>query len=309
MVQLSALLPSRVAARAHSPATTRAYARQWRAFTDWCEASAQLSADPSAVALYLTGMAADSKLATIDQAAAAIRHSLRSSGDAVLGLDETVRRALREVRHLIGVVKQRSAEPATSNHMLAALAVLSPVSLIGLRDRALLLVGFTGAFRRSELVALELRDVTFTTKGLDVVVRRSKTDQQGRGRRVVLAAASDPSCCPERALHAWLDASGVTSGPLFRSVDRHGNVSLRALTAEAVSLIIRRTMARAGFSPKGFSGHSLRVGFVGEARDNGHTDHAIKRQTGHRWAGAISAYDHRNDLGLNASAGILGGAR
>jgi integrase len=107
---------------------------------------------------------------------------------------------------------------------------LSPTSLIGVRDRALLLVGFAGAFRRSELVSLDVADIAFNADGLVVQVRRSKTDQEGEGRKVGLPFGSNPLTCPVRSLRAWLDMAGIVSGPIFRPVDRHGNLGTQRLT-------------------------------------------------------------------------------
>src|ERR1700682_1115276 len=128
----------------------------------------------------------------------------------------------------------------------AMVETLSPTSLIGVRDRALLLVGFAGAFRRSEVVSLDVADVTFGGDGLVVQLRRSKTDQEGEGRKVGLPFGSNPLTCPVRSLRAWLTAAAITGGPIFRPVDRHANIAVTRLTDQSVALVVKRCAKAAG---------------------------------------------------------------
>jgi integrase len=137
---------------------------------------------------------------------------------------------------------------------------LSSTSLIGVRDRALLLVGFAGAFRRSEVVSLDVADVTFGGDGLIVQLRRSKTDQEGEGRKVGLPFGSNPLTCPVRALRAWLDVAGIARGPIFRPIDRHANIADTRLTDQSVALIVKRCAKVAGLDWEKYAGHSLRSG-------------------------------------------------
>lgn len=122
-------------------------------------------------------------------------------------------------------------------------------SLIGVRDRALLLIGFAGAFRRSELVGLDLKDVHTGHDGLTVFIRKSKTDQEGQGRKVGIPYGSHPHTCPVQAYGTWLEKCGLTEGPLFRSVTRHGKLQLGRLSDRAVALIVKRTAKKAGLDP------------------------------------------------------------
>src|SRR6266849_4118980 len=128
----------------------------------------------------------------------------------------------------------------------AMVETLSPTAVIGVRDRALLLVGFAGAFRRSELASLDVADVTFGGDGLIVQLRRSKTDQEGKGRKVGLPFGSNPLTCPVRSLRAWLDVASIASGAIFRAVDRHGNIAVTRLTDQSVALIVKRCAKAAG---------------------------------------------------------------
>ena len=136
-----------------------------------------------------------------------------------------------------------------------------------MRDRALLLLGFAGAFRRSELVALDVADIAETETGLLVMIRRSKTDQDGEG--VTIAIARGDVACPARALREWLDAAGIEAGPIFKPINKAGTVSGERLTDRSVANIVKAHAERAGFDANLFSGHSLRSGFLTSAAARG----------------------------------------
>jgi integrase len=287
--------------------TRRAYARQWAAFVAWCEANRleALPALPATVALYATHLAESGrKVATVEQAVAAITAAHRAAGHASPREDAGLRLVLRGIRRTVGVA-QREAAPVLAGHLRAMLKEL-PATLAGARDRALLLVGFAGAFRRSELVALTVSDATFTPDGLELRIRRSKTDQEGRGRLVAIPYSGTPDLCPVRALRAWLEASAIAEGPLFREVTRHGHVATAPLTGRSLSRIVKRAATAAGLDASRFSGHSLRAGFVTQAKLKGKAEDAIMRQTGHRSVAMVRKYDRRAELWRdNAAAGLL----
>jgi integrase len=162
-------------------------------------------------------------------------------------------------------------------------------SLRDLRDRALLLVGFHGAFRRSELIAVDCKSIARSTHGIVVTIRKSKTDQERKGRDVAIPRSSG-SICPVRALECWIGASGIVEGPVFCSIDRAGRISTAALSADAVSVILKRRLKEAGYDPSNYSGHSLRAGFVTEAVNAGIPTWKIRRQTGHSSDGMLDRY-------------------
>ncbi len=157
------------------------------------------------------------------------------------------------------------------------------------RDRALLLLGFAGAFRRSELVGLNIGDVEFTDEGIVVHLRRSKTDQEGQGRKIGIPQLPHSDACPVRALRAWLDAAGIDSGPLFRPVAVGGRIQADRLSDRAVALVVKRSLP-AGREAGRFAGHSLRAGFVTSAACGGASVKAIMRQTGHRSLETVMRY-------------------
>ncbi len=166
-------------------------------------------------------------------------------------------------------------------------------SLRGVRDRALLLLGFAGGFRRSELVALERADLCFVREGLEVLVRRSKTDQEGRGRRAEAAYGGDPKTCPVRAIEDWIARAEIDEGALFRRVLPNGRLGERALTGRAVALVIKRGVRSIGLPDVAYAGHSLRAGFVTEAVRGEAETSAIMAQTGHRSVVVMQGYQRR----------------
>jgi integrase len=161
------------------------------------------------------------------------------------------------------------------------------------RDRALLLLGFAGAFRRSELVGLDLADLRRTTHGLVANLRRSKTDPFAAGRNVIITAIEGLPC-PVAALERWLAVSGITEGPIFRPVTRHGHVAKERLSAEAVAIVLRQRLSAVGINSQGYSGHSLRAGYVTDAADHGVPTWKIRRQTGHASDGMLGRYIRMN---------------
>lgn len=287
--------------------TLRAYRSDWDHFTTWCEGQGfhPLPADPKTVALYISALAdAGRKTSTIRRRLAAISQAHQAAGHESPTRAAAVRETWKGICRKHGT-EQKGKAPAVVETIRAMIAALSPDTMIGRRDRALLLVGFAGAFRRSELVGLDVADVEFTADGLVVTLRRSKTDQEGAGRKVGIPYGSDPSTCPVRALRAWLDAAGIVSGPLFRPVNRHGQVGARRLSDKAVALIVKRAAAAAGFDPSRFAGHSLRAGLATAASAAGKSERAIMEQTGHRSVTMVRRYIRDGSLFReNAAAGI-----
>jgi integrase len=167
-------------------------------------------------------------------------------------------------------------------------------------------MGFAGAFRRSELVALDVDDVTDTDDGLRIVVRRSKADQEGAGEVVGLPYGSNPDTCPVRAWRAWLEISGITGGPAFRAINNRGQMSDRRLTAETVAEVVKRHVKAAGYDPADFAGHSLRAGFATEAFGQGVPEFSVMRHG--RWKSSTSmrGYIREGSLFRDNAAAKLG---
>src|SRR5581483_6023178 len=171
---------------------------------------------------------------------------------------------------------------------MAAMLAHVPAGLLGTRDRALLLVGFAGALRRSELVGLNVEDLEFTDDGVKVLIGRSKTDQDGEGQTVGIARGL--KLCPVGALRSWLTAAHISSGPVFRSVNRHGKVQPSAITDQVVALVVKRYAAAAGLNARQYAGHSLRAGLVTSAAINNVPEYVIQRQTRHKSTDMLRRY-------------------
>jgi site-specific recombinase XerD len=285
-------------AQAEKAASTRkAYATDFRLFRAWCAAKG-VSALPAAaetVAAYLAAEAKMAKPSTLGRRVAAIRYAHRLAGFPLPTDAEGVKATMRGIRRTVGSAKERKA-PAVAAKVLGMVAAASD-DLAGLRDRALLLLGFAGAFRRSELVALDVADVEETEAGLRVTIRHSKTDQEGQG--VTIAIARGTVACPLKAVRQWLNAAGIEAGPLFRPINKAGRVAQARLTDRSVANIVKEYAERAGFDAGSFSGHSLRSGFLTSAAGRGASIFKMMDVSRHKSVETLRGYvrDDRNVQG------------
>ena len=274
-----------------SDASVRAYAAAWKRFRAWCAANeeADLPATAEAVAAFLTQSAEQGiKAATLTRWMAGISHYHRGAGYDSPTAAPHVRRTLRLLRRRFGSAQTQKA-PLLIDDLREVLERL-PETIIGRRDAALLLLGFAGAFRRSELVALEVSDIGEAPQGIIVTLRRSKTDQEGKGYTLAIPFGRQELTCPVRAVRRWREISGVASGPLLRSVDRHGNVGKRAMHPESVAAVVKRAAASIGLDPDAFGGHSLRAGLTTSAYLGGAEDRTIMRQSRHKSRKMLDVY-------------------
>lgn len=277
--------------RAKAANTVRAYRADWNDFSIWAEehGTAVLPASPEAVALYVTELARRGrKASTIQRRLSAISDAHRATGLNSPTKHSTVREAWNDVRGSIGTKQERKAPLLTAE--LRSLVTRLPDDLRGARDRALLLLGFAGALRRSELVGLDAEDIEEHRWGLLVRVRRSPAGQSRDDRKVEIPYGAHPGTCPVRAVRAWLKASGIDSGPLFRGVSHHGRAQSRRLSDKAVVLALKRAARAAGFDPRRYAGHSLRAGLAAAAAAAGASEGSIMAQTGHRSTHMVRRY-------------------
>ena len=162
--------------------------------------------------------------------------------------------------------------------------------MIGVRDRALILLGFSSALRRSEIVGLDTEDCTFGKDGLTIALRRSKTDQEGAGRKIGIPYGSNPDTCPVRVVNSWIEQSGNVSGPVFVSINRHGHVQMGRLSGLDVARIIKKLASRAGLDATKYAGHSLLAGHVTSTAIAGASERSMMNQTGHRSVQMVRRY-------------------
>jgi len=309
-----------------SKATRRAYRSDWSDFTAWCRLNGRqaLPAAPETLCDYLTELAdvgpvvaysktkreyrlarrserkpcrvptLERRLATISKTHQARRAELPGNHpDKRMDSptrDLLVRELMAGIRRSKRDEKAKKAAPILLDDLKRMLAV-QPDTLAGTRNRALLLVGLAGAFRRSELVALDVEDLEFVPEGLAVTITHSKTDQDGHGRKVGVPCGSTPETCPVAALRAWMTQSGIQAGALFRGINRHGALSWGRLTGDGLNRIVKAAADVGGLpNPGGYSGHSLRRGLCSGAAKGGASAWVIQRTTGHRSLTTLTGY-------------------
>ncbi len=281
----------------HSKAanTRKAYTGDWHHFQEWCLAHGAnpLPASPENVAMYIADIAERMKPSTIQRRLASISVAHQAKGHESPTRTLLVRTTLTGIRRVKGVAKNKT-RPVRVGHLIHLAEVL-PRNLQGIRDKAIFLIGYAGAFRRSELVDLDVEDIQFEHEGGRIHLRHGKTDQGGVGQIKDINYAVHSANCPVKALKRWIENASIGSGPLFRPVNRHGHVSQNRLTPQSVAIIVKRVMAALNLDPNQFSGHSLRAGFVTDAIKNGIQSQVIRRVTGHKSESMLAEYFREAD--------------
>jgi integrase len=277
--------------------TRRAYRSDVADFLKW---GGEIPSSPEMTAQYLADRAATLSPYTLARRLVAFSQAHRVLGATNPCVFEIVRATMRGIRRVRGLARRR-VDPLLREDLMAVLECI-PDTTRGIRDRALLLVGFAGAFRRSELATIQMDDVQFVPEGLLVSLPRSKTDQEGEGRSVAIPWARNRACAVQ-ALRAWIDHAGLSTGAVFRGIRKTGQVSDRAVSAGSVALLIKDYVRRAGFDASRFSGHSLRAGLVTSAAKCGVSGWKIRQQTGHKSDAMVQRYIRDADLFNDNAAG------
>ncbi len=284
---------------ARSPRTRLEYARDWAQFTRYCERVCLVSfpAEPQTVAAYLASLAGKLKATTIQRRAAAIAFQHRQNGLAPPTAHPLVADVLAGITREHGIAPRRKAA-LTVELLREALAVIDDGTLRGIRNRAILLLGFAAALRRSEIVALNVEDLEFDERGLTLYIRRSKTDQDGQGAGIAIPLAPEACICAVVAVRQWLAHAQIEAdlaGPLFRSfaLPRGRNAPLvlqaRRLPAGDVARIVQKAVVIAGLEGD-FAAHSLRAGFITSAAVRGVAEVNIQRVSRHKSTEVLRAY-------------------
>ena len=305
----AALATARALARnAAAPATLRAYKADWAHYAAWCARGGftPVPADPETVGAYLGSLKDSHAPGTIRRRLSAIGKMHRFNDLPWNPSHRAIQETLQGVLRMHGRPVQKAA--ALSLDLLRRLVATCDRSARGRRDRALLLIGFACALRRSELVALRVEDVAEAAGGLRLRIPRSKTDQAGQGAELGLPRGRHAETCPVQAFHDWQAVARRKAGPLFRRISTGGQIGDTALHPDAVRRILAYRVRLAGLTLEGFdrlSAHALRVGFITEAYAKGVRDEDIMRHTRHRDLRTMRGYVQRAGLVDESPAGMI----
>ena len=288
--------------RSHSLSANsqRGYAADWRNFSAWCAARGReaLPASADTATLYMVDRSATLANSSLTRAIAAISRQHREAGFHSPTQDARFRQLMAGIRR-----QNRAPQDAKQALLVEDLfAILKQIPGLGKseavehRDRALLVIGFCGALRRSELVNLDVEDVRWAPEGIILTLRWSKTDQAAEGVEIGIPKGRKPATCPLMILRAWLDYAKTDSGPIFRPVQQNGKIVNRRLTDSSVALIVKRHVGHAGFAADTFSGHSLRAGLATSAAEAGQNEREIMNQTRHKSEKMVRRYIRKGSL-------------
>lgn len=291
--------------QSRAAATRKAYTRDWNAFVVWCNAHGQpaLPATPGTLALYLAKLVElGRKYSSIKRARTAIGQVHAAAGLARPDRDPRIRVLERGIGRSIGT-REQGAPPLCVGELARAVSALHD-SARDTRDRALLLLGFTGGYRSSDLVMLDVEHVRIVDGALRVLLPRSKEDQLGRGRTTIIPASANAELCPVRALQRWLERGAHQNGPVFRVINGTQIREVR-MHPRAVTRAVQRATQRAGLAT-GYSSHSLRAGLATSADAHGHSSRAIQQHVGWLDARSMSRYiDPSRGTARNVVSGLL----
>jgi site-specific recombinase XerD len=274
-----------------SPNTIRAYKSDFNHFIEFCKKNSFkfLPAEPKVVSFYLTHLSGISKVSTLKRRLASISVVHKLKGHYIDIKHPLIIENLMGIQRKKGVF-QKSKNPILINELKEIINVIEKNNTNELkknRDKALILIGFSGGFRRSELVNIDLEDIEFTKEGLKIFIKRSKTDQSGEGMTKAIPYFKEKSFCPVIFLKKWIEVSNIRKGLLFNISDK------------MVAILIKRYLSKAGFDSKKYSGHSLRSGFATVAADFGADEKSIMNMTGHKTTQMVRRYIKEANLFKN----------
>ena len=279
--------------------TRRAYRTDMEHFTEW---GGSLPSSPETIARYLAEHARCLSVATLSRRLVSIGKAHTMAGYTNPASSDLVKLTMRGIRRTCGKPQDQVA-PVLKEDLIAMVSHMGE-SMKDVRDRALLLIGFAGAFRRSELVSINYDNIEHVSRGVIIHLPRSKTDQEGQGRKIAIPYARG-ALCPVLALKAWLEKSGIVEEAVFRPVDRHGKIRKSRLSKEAVAIVIKERANIAGLDSTRYSGHSLRAGLATSAAAVGVSSHKIRQQTGHTSDAMLSRYIRDGELFRDNAAGLI----
>tara|TARA_Y100001970_G_scaffold138748_1_gene170694 strand:+ start:181 stop:1134 length:954 start_codon:yes stop_codon:yes gene_type:complete len=280
----------------HSKAknTLRAYKSDFKHFGGFCAKHGfnSLPTEPKIVSLYLTNLSKNSKFSTLRRRLVSISMVHRLKGHYLDTKHPIIVENLLGIKRIKGSI-QKGKKPILINHLKSLINVINEQKIDVLkkfRDKSIILIGFGGGFRRSELISINYEDLEFVPEGLKITIRRSKTDQFGEGMIKGLPYFTNENYCPITNLKKWLEISKIESGPIFRRFSKGTSLTENRLTDQSVVLLMKEYLNLAGIENKNFAGHSLRSGFATVAADSGADERSIMAMTGHKTSQMVRRY-------------------
>jgi site-specific recombinase XerD len=284
--------------------TLRAYKSDFNDFGIFCAQNGfkSLPSDPKIVSLYLTHLSTkDAKISTLKRRLVSIGVIHKLKGHYLDTKHPSIIENIMGIKRRKGSI-QKSKKPMLISYLKLIINVIDQLNkedIKKLRDRSIILIGFSGGFRRNEIVSLDYDDLDFVPEGLKINIKRSKTDQFGEGFTKALPYFDSSQYCPVVSLKNWIEISGITKGPLFRRFVKGSKLSEKRLTDQTVALLIKEYLNLAGIDSKNYSGHSLRSGFATSAAESGVEERSIMAMTGHKSAEMVRRYIKEANLFKN----------
>ncbi len=274
--------------------TIRAYKSDFNDFVLFCSKHGMKSmpSDPKIISLYLTHLSKKSKYSTLKRRLASINVMHRYKGHYLDTKHPIIVENLMGIRRVKGSI-QKGKKPLLINHLKSIINVIDQQKIEDIkkfRDKSLILIGFGGGFRRTELISIDHEDLEFVPEGLKITIKRSKTDQFGEGLIKGLPYFTNENYCPVANLKRWLEITNIKSGPIFRRFSKGSSLTEKRLTDQSVVLLMKKYLNLGGIDNKNFAGHSLRSGFATVAAESGADERSIMRMTGHKTTQMVRRY-------------------
>ena len=275
--------------------TVRAYKSDFNDFGLFCAKNGfkSLPSEPKVVSIYLTHLSTkEVKISTLKRRLVSIGVIHKLKGYYLDTKHPSIIENLMGIKRRKGSI-QKGKKPLLINHLKKLINVIDKVNkneIVKIRDRSIIIIGFSGGFRRNEIVSLDYNDLDFVSEGLKLNLKRSKTDQFGEGLTKALPYFDNPKYCPVVSIQKWIEISKINSGPLFRRLTKGSNLSENRLTDQTVALLIKKYLQLAGIDNRNYSGHSLRSGFATSAAEAGVEERNIMAMTGHKSTEMIRRY-------------------
>jgi len=284
--------------------TVRAYKSDFKDFGLFCAQNGfkALPSEPKIVSLYLTYLSTkDNKMSTLKRRLVSIGVIHKLKGHYLDTKHPSIIENVMGIKRRKGTI-QKSKKPILISNLKSIIDVIDQQKnedIKKLRDRSIILIGFSGGFRRNEIVSLDYEDLDFVSEGLKISIKRSKTDQFGEGSKKALPYFDNSQYCPVVSLQKWIKKSNINSGPLFRRFLKGSKLSENRLTDQTVALLIKAYLQLAGIDSKNYSGHSLRSGFATSAAESGAEERSIMAMTGHKSTEMVRRYIKEANLFKN----------